>query len=252
MRRTSIAPLTHAFFHAGGTANLWLDEGVPSLMSLLWTERTRGRDAALAELRSAAVLIALAEPDLQQHPDAPGEPLTAASSDTSIRLKSSAVLWQLRELVGDTAFREALTTYRRSLATNPELAADPKAFQRTLEHSGGKDLDWFFTDWVYRDRGLPDLSIVAVNPRPLPARLGRDAGSLVAVDVRNDGDAVADVPVTVRAGALTATERLRIPPHTLRSTRIVFNGTPETVEVNDGSVPELRASTHLLNLQSQP
>jgi hypothetical protein len=244
-----VRPLTHAWFRIAGAQNLWLDEGVPELMSLLWTERSQGRVAALAELQRASVLIALAEPDLAAHPDAAGQALTSAESDPYIRLKSSAVLWQLRELLGDAVFREGLLVFRHSLQTSPELARNPKSFERTLEHSSGKDLAWFFDDWVYRDRGLPDLTIAAVNPRPLPARLGKNGGSLVAVDVRNDGDSVADVPVTVRAGALTASDRLRIPPHSLRSTRIVFEGTPETVEVNDGSVPELRASTHTLNLQ---
>jgi hypothetical protein len=56
------------------------------------------------------------------------------------------------------------------------------------------------------------------------------------------------VPVTVRSGPLSATERLRIAGHASASTRIVFEGHPDTVEVNNGSVPELRATTHTLNL----
>ena len=32
-----------------------------------------------------------------------------------------------------------------------------------------------------------------------------------------------------------------------RSTRVVFEGTPESVEVNDGSVPELRGTNHTLD-----
>ena len=66
------------------------------------------------------------------------------------------------------------------------------------------------------------------------------------MEVRNDGDAVAEVPVTVRAGKLFATERLRIAAHASASTRVVFEGTPESVEVNDGSVPELRSTSHTL------
>ena len=78
-----------------------------------------------------------------------------------------------------------------------------------LEQTSHKDLKWFFDDWVYRDLGLPDLSIANVTPRELKTQAGR-GGWLVAVEVRNAGSAVAEVPVTVRSGTLTATERLRV------------------------------------------
>ena len=61
-----------------------------------------------------------------------------------------------------------------------------KEFERVLERSSHKDLKWFFDDWVYRDRGLPDLSIANVAPRELTAKDGR-GGWLVAVEVRNAG-----------------------------------------------------------------
>jgi len=59
---------------------------------------------------------------------------------------------------------------------------------------------------------------------------------------------VAEVPVTVRSGTLTTTQRLRIPARMSASTRIVFEGTPEEVLVNDGSVPEVAASVHTKQL----
>jgi hypothetical protein len=50
--------------------------------------------------------------------------------------------------------------------------------------------------------------------------------------------------VTVRSGTLTITEWLRIPGRSSASTRILFADTPTEVQVNDGSVPEVTASTH--------
>ncbi len=108
----------------------------------------------------------------------------------------------------------------------------------------GGDLGWFFDDWVYRDRGLPDLSIVNVTPRALDKIGDKGAGWLVAVEVRNDGDAAAEVPVTVRSGTLTTTQQLRVPGRSSASTRIVFEGTPTEVLVNDGTVPEVSTSVH--------
>jgi hypothetical protein len=125
-----------------------------------------------------------------------------------------------------------------------KLDSDPKEFQRVLEQTSRRDLGWFFDDWVYRDKGLPDLTIASVTPRALDQIGDKGSGWLVAVEVRNDGGAVADVPVTVRSGTLTATQRLRIPALSSASTRIVFEGTPDEVLVNDGSVPEVGSSRH--------
>ena len=101
---------------------------------------------------------------------------------------------------------------------------------------------------MYRDRGLPDLSIANVSPRELEAKDGR-GGWLVAVEVRNAGDAAVEVPVTVRSGTLTATERIRVLGGASASTRILFEGEPTEVVVNDGSVPEVGQSLHVVKLK---
>jgi hypothetical protein len=150
----------------------------------------------------------------------------------------------LRGIVGDETLKQALQAYR----SDPRLDDDPEGLQHALERASHKDLRWFFNDWVYRDRGLPDLTIVNVTPSQIDTTTGLPAGWLVAVEVRNDGYAAAEVPVTVRSAAATQTFRLRIPGQSSASTRIVFAGTPAQVEVNDGSVPEVRTSIHTRDL----
>ncbi len=248
-----MTPLTHAWFGpARGEVQrpaLWLDQGLPELMGLLWTERTAGRPAALAELGQASALLALAEPDFAAHPDALGEPLPEATAEVYLRLKSASVLWQLRELLGDPVLRACLAAWRHSVSVSPKLEGEAKAFQHALEAVAKQDLAWFFDDWVNRDRGLPDLTIVAATPRASSAQPGKSAGYLVAVEVRNDGDAVADVPVTVRGVTTSQTERLRIAAHASNSVRIVFEDQPQSVQVNDGSVPEVRTTLHTVELK---
>ena len=248
-----MTPLVHAWFGPGRSevarAGLWLDQGLPELMGLLWTERTVGKPAALAELGQASALLALAEPDFTTHPEAVGEPLPGASAQVYLRLKSASVLWQLRELLGDPVMRACLAAWRHSVSVNPKLEGEAGAFQRTMEAASKQDLGWFFDDWVNRDRGLPDLTIVAAIPRAEPAQAGKNSGYLVAVEVRNDGDAVADVPVIVHGLTTSQTERLRIAGHASNSVRIVFEDQPESVQVNDGSVPEVRASVHTVELK---
>jgi hypothetical protein len=270
--------LVHSLTHAWIRSNhAWIDEGLAQFAMLLWTEHTAGRPAALAQLQQDARSLALIEPEapaadlnssssdsgnssslqLDERSDAlalakiasasigpAGSSLLAATGETFYRTKAAAVWWMLRSIVGDDALKQALQAYR----LDSKLDLDPAGMQRTLERFSHKDLSWFFNDWVYRDRGLPDLSIVSVTPSQIDASSGLPAGWLVAVVVRNDGYATADIPVTVRSRVSTQTQRLRVAGRSTGSTRIVFAGSPTEVDVNDGSVPETQTSTHTRQL----
>jgi Peptidase family M1 domain len=235
--------LTHAWFRS---SHVWLDEGVPQFMSLLWVAESQGREAALAQLQEQVNTLSLAEPVISQAADAGpmGQSLIEARDEVYYRTKAAAVLWMLRDIVGDDALKNALQTCRR----DGKGEIDSREFQRVLEKAAKKDLNWFFDDWVYRDRGLADLSIASVTPRALPSKGDKEASWLIAVEVRNEGAAEVEVPVTVRSGTLTTTERLRIPGRSSASTRIVFEGEPDEVMVNDGSVPEITTSRHTKEL----
>ncbi len=244
-------PLAHSLSHAWfGSSHVWLDEGVAQFLSLLWIEQSQGREVAVQRLQQDANTLALAEPPpatssvsangvSSSVPGGEGQSLILASDEIYYRTKAAAVLWMLRSIVGDAALQQALQSYRTD-----KLDHDPKEFQRVLERCAKRDLAWFFDDWVYRDRGLPDLSIANVTPRALDKIGNKGAGWLVAIEVKNDGDAAAEVPVTVRSGTLTSTQRLRIAGRSSASTRIVFEGTPSEVIVNDGTVPEMTAMIH--------
>jgi Peptidase family M1 domain len=231
--------LAHAWFRS---SHVWLDEGVAQFLSLQWMEQSQGREVAVAHLQEEAKALALVEPPPAKSANAiteGGQSLIRPSDEVYYRTKAAAVLEMLRSIVGDDALRHALQLYRED-----KMDSDPKEFQRVLERTSRRELGWFFDDWVYRDRGLPDLSIASVTPRAIDQIGNKGSGWLVAVEVRNDGGAVAEVPVTVRSGTLTATQRLRIPGRSSASTRIVFEGTPAEVLVNDGTVPEVESSLH--------
>ena len=280
--------LTHVWIHSNYP---WIDEGLAQFTGLLWTERSKGRAAALNELEQAAHTLAFAEsapsgsnadgsadhaaktldgpassssssgslPPEADSADSPrqtgethsaGQPLNAATSEVYYRTKAAAVWWMLRSITGDDALKQALQAYRK----DPTLDRDPQGLEHVLESFSHKDLRWFFESWVDHDHGLPDLTIINVTPRQLEAHNGMPAGWLISVDVRNDGDAVAEVPVMVRsaaragAAAATETQTLRIPGHSSISRRIIFTGSPNEVQVNDGSVPETRNSVHIRQL----
>jgi len=247
---TTLAPsiahsLTHAWLHS---AHPWIDEGLAQFLGLLWTERASGRSAAITQLDDDTRSLALIEPetpsDTPRSDTIAGSSLIDATGEVFYRTKAAAVWWMLRSIVGDDALKQALQTYRK----DNNLDRDPTGMQHAIENASHKDLAWFFEDWVYRDRGLPDLSIVNVTPSRLTSRAGLPTGWLVAVEVRNDGYAAADVPVTVRSATTSDTQRLRIPGRHSASTRFAIAGTPEQVEVNDGSVPETQSSIHTRQL----
>jgi aminopeptidase N len=150
----------------------------------------------------------------------------------------------LRELAGEQPLQLALSAWRTQPVRPDTPAAQARAFQALLEKTSGKDLGWFFDSWVLEDRGLPDLSIVEVTPRQLPAGQGHDTGWLVAVTVRNSGAATADVPLSIRSGPLTTNKRIRVPGLSSVTNREVLRSAPTEIVLNDGSTPEAGAAVH--------
>jgi hypothetical protein len=221
--------MAHAYFQS---PREWLNEGVANFVGTLWIEQTKGREAALEYLEASRGALALGEP--ASPGESPGQPLIEAADAVYYRNKSTYVLWMLRDLVGDKALSAALHAY------DPKQDTTPEYFEHLLEQSSGKDLKWFFDDWVYFDKGLPDLSIVAVNPSA-----SSQAGQfLVAIDLANDGYAAAEVPVTVRSRTASQIVRVQIPGRSKVTHRMLVQGLPTEVIVNDGVVPELQASVH--------
>jgi hypothetical protein len=253
---TLVHSLTHAWIHSSHPTKPWIDEGLAEFMSLLWTERTQGRAAALAQLADLDRPLALAEPDFSTSnssalnpPASPaGSSLADASGELFYRNKAAAVWWMLRTIVGDDTLQAALQTYRRTSMEDPRRDRDPEAMEHAIESASKMDLAWFFRDWVYQDRGLPDLRIASVTPSQLQPNGAAAAGWLVAVEVHNDGYAEVEVPVTVRSADAKETRMLRVPGRSGASVRIVFAGTPAEVQVNDGGVPETETGIHTRQL----
>jgi hypothetical protein len=252
-------PLTHAWFRS---PRPWLQQGVEGLMGALWVERTQGEQQALEQLGGDRSALPLAEPGSPG--SSPGEPLITAQDPVFYRVKATAVLWMLRSYAGDAALAAALRAYDPAKDTIPDyfeklletsIAAqaslptpdntDPAGnaadgMDANASNSPSKDLGWFFHDWVYTDPGLPDLSIKNV----FSSKTGAGAQWLVAVDIANSGYAEAQVPVTVHSTTTAVTVQVRVPARGTLSRRILLQGEPTEVDVNDGTVPEVEATVH--------
>jgi hypothetical protein len=219
----------------------WLDEGVAHFMGTLWVEKQRGRDQALGALEASRAALALAEPESPGQ--SAGQPLTAAISPIYYRTKAAYVLWMLRDVVGDSTLSAALRGYDPAADLGKDTGRS--SFERLLEQAGARrDLSWFFADWVDADKGLPDLSIDGAFPSA--ATVGN---WLVAVNVTNNGYASAEVPVTVRSGTNSVTRRILISARGKAVQRILIQGKPTEVQVNNGTIPETQASVHVTTLE---
>jgi hypothetical protein len=230
--------LTHLYFHSPYP---WLQEGVPSFLASLWVEQNHGRDTAIQQLDNSRGALSLAEPASDS------QTLLLARDPVYYRTKATYVFWMLRDLAGDDALGRALRTYKPG-SDKPGSDDTGNGFEQALEQSGGGDLKWFFENWVYHDRGLPDLSIAGVYPN----KASVPGSYVVSVDVANSGTAEVQVPVAVSSATTTVVEKLRIPAKSSVSHRFLLQGELSQVAVNDGTVPEVAASVHRQTFSAAP
>jgi hypothetical protein len=242
--------LAHALTHAWmQSPRAWLSEGVAHFMGTLWIEKQRGREQALETLEASRAALALAEPESPGQ--SAGQPLAAAISPIYYRAKATYVLWMLRDVAGDATLSAALRAYDPAADVSAQDAsrgygssAGPSSFERLLEQAGTRrDLSWFFTDWVDADKGLPGLTILSAFPSAVSA-----GNWLVAVNLANIGYASVEVPVTVRSDSNSVTQRVLVPARGKITPRLLIQGKPIEVQVNDGTIPETEASVHLTRL----
>ena len=245
--------LVHALTHAWmESPRAWLSEGLANFMRTLWVEKQHGRDKALEALESSRPALALVEP--ASPGESAGQPLDHAISPVYYRTKAAYIFWMLRAIAGDDVLSAALREYSPAADASLGYGRDtgPSSFEKLLEQAGEQasaqtgthpNLNWFFSDWINADKGLPDLSIASVFPVP------EQAGNwLVTVTVANNGYAAAEVPVTVRSNTDSVTRRLLVPARGKAPQRILVLGKPTEVQVNDGTVPETQATVHITNL----
>jgi hypothetical protein len=255
-------PVLHAMFDS---PRPWVSEGLAGFAQALVRERQAGRRAALDYLSQFRSALAVAE--AQSHspvtssedtsgystsaapptaPAPPGiglQPLVTTSDEIFLRTKAAYVWWMLRDIAGDRALQSALSRYR------PAEDRDTGYVQRLLEErlSPKRDLEPFFDDWVYRDRGLPRFQADSAFVR---TTLGGE--TITAVTVENLSDVWCEIPVSVRSATSESVQRLALPANGKATVRVPFGPNPKEAVINDGSVPESDPGVHILPATSTP
>jgi hypothetical protein len=227
------------------THQAWIQEGAAGYAAAEYLLQTDSRGSALQFLQNSLPLLVeaenatLAERQKDSRQAAPDSSLFEATSDIYLQTKSMYVFWMLRDMLGGLSGKLLSYEYR--------LDADPASMQHMLEKLSARDLQWFFDDWVYHDRGLPDFRIAAFFPR-------RTEGSnyVSTVTVENLGGAGAEVPVTVNFDGGEVTKRLEVRGKATAVVRIETPKAPVEVVVNDGSVPESDMSNNAFRPEAKP
>ncbi len=236
---TAVHQLTHAVFFS---PRPWIYEGLAHFAQAVYREQESGRQSALDFMGSHRTALAEAEKtqdrERSQSTEA-SESLINTNIEDLYRSKALYVWWMLRDMIGDDALKKALAAYRSDADTTPAY------MQHLVETQTKSDLGWFFDDWVYRDRGLPDFRVAAVYPWE-PSR----NAYVVTVTVENLGSAAAEVPLTLKMEQGQVTKRLLVRGKSQASIRIEASSAPREIVVNDGSVPESDMSNNVYKIEA--
>jgi hypothetical protein len=217
--------------HLVRSPRAWIQDGLAHYAQVRYIEQNAGREAALNYLQAHRELLVKSEAANvagKAVDDTAGakRSLINAPDDLYLQVKAMYVWWMLHDMLGGPL--GTLLGYR---VTDDK---EPSYMQRVLEKgSSSRDLEWFFDDWVYRDRGLPDFRIESVYPHATMRN-----SYIVTVTVENLGDAGAEVPVTLKMDQGEVATRLEVRAKSKATTRLQAASMPLEVVVNDGSVPE--------------
>ncbi len=197
--------LTHAAFLS---SRPWINEGLAHFAQALYLEHQSGRQAALDYIGLHRSAFSAIGKDNDKEKDKDKDKRTSAPSsedDTSqslvntnaeelYRSKAMCVWWMLRDMIGDPALKKALAAY------HPEQDKEPSYMPHLIQAQTQNNLEWFFDDWVYRDRGLPDFKVaskrlvvrgksdgvIRVEVPKLPEEIVINDGSVPESDVKNN------------------------------------------------------------------
>jgi hypothetical protein len=225
LRIVLVHELTHAAFPS---PRPWIYEGLAHFAQAALRERQANRAAALDFLGLHRSAVVEAEKQLHENSGASsGQALISTTIDEFYRSKAAYVWWMLKDVLGEEVIQKALALYQ------PEKDTEQGLMQRLLELQSKRDLQWFFDDWVYHDRGLPDFRVES-------AYVGKatQGNYLTTVTVENLGSAGAEVPVTVHFEGGDLSDRVVVGGKSKGVLRIATPNPPTEVTVNDGSVPE--------------
>lgn len=188
-------------------AELWLNEGFATYMEAAFREKMYGREDYIGKIRQDAQQF-LVDDAVNKNRHALYNRLARPDDslfDTTTYQKGGAVIHTLRQTIGDEAFWKAINIYlNRHKFGNAETAD----LQKAMEEASGKNLDWFFKQWVY-GAGSPKLEISQVyNPKNKTLRLV--INQTQKLDDITPAAFILPMEIEIKTGEQTRTENVEI------------------------------------------
>ena len=157
--------------------DVWLSEGFATYFTHLFVEHTEGRDAFVTGLRADRDQIRAFDeknPGYRIVHDNLSD-MKRVTTGPGTYKKGAWTLHMLRGLVGDEAFWSGIREYYRLYRDRNARTAD---FRRVMEEASGRDLAWFFDEWLTRGGhaegpGPLDVGRAGAAPRSRAAAGGR-------------------------------------------------------------------------------
>jgi aminopeptidase N len=134
-------------------ADIWLNEGFATFVEALWTENKSGYNAYKAEINSNASYYLSNNPGWAiSVPDwAINTPNSNILFNYAITyMKGCCVLHQLRYVMGDVAFFNAIKQYAIDIVEFKYKTATIGDFLTKINAVSGQNLDYFINEWIYQ------------------------------------------------------------------------------------------------------
>ena len=134
----------------------WLSEGFATYLTLLSEGNLKGKEEYSYQLSQTQADVSASDRGDRRRPTVTKRYKEPGSLfDNRIYGKGGCVLHMLRKTVGDTLFFRA---FRKYVAENAFKTVETTQLRLTMEEISGRNLDWFFDQWVY-GAGFPEFDV---------------------------------------------------------------------------------------------
>lgn len=203
----------------------WLSESFATYSESLWAEELKGTPGYVQDVQSkiteyfGTTVSREGVMPLEKY----GRSAPSSNYPRTIYVKGAVVLGMLRHQLGDSIFFASLQTYLERHRFGNAITED---FQKACEDVSGRDLQWFFDQWVKR-KGWPRIQIDTASS--LNGGIRSMRLKIMQVQAQDYG-IYEQVPLQIG---------FRLPDNSFMYRTITFSG-PETI-LNIDSLPEFRS-----------
>ncbi len=178
--------------------DIWLNEGFATFCEALWQERKPG--GSMAAYHSYMRRRKPYRVDGTVYVYRPTS-VSQIFSSTNVYRKGGWAVHMLRHVLGEKLFWQALRDYRK---TYEGKSATTAQFQKSVEKSAGRDMGWFFDQWIMKN-GAPTYNYAWKS-----YSRGTQHGLLLELDQSQSYRNYFEMPVDVRVTTSGGTETHRV------------------------------------------